>query len=338
MASSFDIPRAVALDSTGRIVVAGESRPSLFASPDFAIARYDANGALDPTFGTGGLVFTNFGLHTSSPEERGKDVAIQADGKIVVVGNVRTDSNGFDFGIARYNDNGSLDTSFDGDGLRNVNIGPNDKTSSVVIQTDGKIVVGGSTGGSIHDFALLRLDSSGTLDTSFDSDGIVRHNIIIGDSASIRALALQGDGKIVAAGVSANVFSNPQTSLFAVSRYNTDGSLDNDFDVDGTTSLARRVPGPCVAMKLDRVPFFSAVGLNGPGFVTVKLRVTDECNLSHTDSATVNILNLVDVSGRVYDDLDNQRAVVRPEWRWRHGRYVRNAISHVRKRRVLRNQ
>src|SRR6266540_406224 len=130
-------------------------------------------GQLDPTFDGDGKVVTDLG-----ESEGGGDVAVQADGKIVVVGGIRIVANGpVDFAVARYNPDGSLDTSFDGDGKVVTDFGgTNDEASAVAVQAaDGKIVAAGTTVPGVHrfDFALARYNADGSLDPSFDGDGRV---------------------------------------------------------------------------------------------------------------------------------------------------------------------
>ena len=214
---------AVAVQADGRIIIAGESGD--FPNTVFALARYNSDGSLDTSFDGDGKVTTVVGTGGSDTIAA---IAIQTDGKIVAVGGSYNGSNS-DFAIVRYNVNGSLDTSFDGDGKLIIPIGTNtDQASSLVIQPDGKIVIaGGSRATPSNNFALVRVNSNGSFDTSFDGDGIVTTPMGAGiDGAS--DVALQADGKIVAAGdgIGANFD-------FAVVRYNPNGSLDTSFDGDG---------------------------------------------------------------------------------------------------------
>jgi uncharacterized delta-60 repeat protein len=218
---------SVAIQSDGKIVAAGSSKNG--SNYDFALARYNTDGTLDTNFGTGGKVITAIGSSTDVAES----VAIQSDGKIVAAGFSNNGSNN-DFALVRYNTNGTLDTTFDSDGKVTTAIGSaNDRAYSVAIQSDGKIVVAGySDNGSNDDFALVRYNTNGTLDTSFDSDGKVTTDIGSGDIA--QSVAIQTDGKIVAAGFSNNV-SNVD---FTLVRYNTNGTLDTTFDSDGKVTTA----------------------------------------------------------------------------------------------------
>jgi uncharacterized delta-60 repeat protein len=217
-----DAVTALLLQSDGKIIAAGRNqlkiRISQAQDPNFQLARYNANGTLDATFGAGGIVQTDF---ASNGDDFANDAALQTDGKIVVVGQTgahfsQIPSADTFFGIARYNTNGSLDTTFDTDGKVTTDFGTtHDAAFAVAIQTDGKIVVAGTNG---SDFILARYNTNGSLDTTFDTDGKVTTDFnATFDSA--RALVIQANGKIVAAGSSG--------SDFALARYNTDGSLDS---------------------------------------------------------------------------------------------------------------
>ena len=220
----FNVGYSVAIQADGKIVLAGFYF-SDYNKYDFALTRYNTDGSLDTSFGDDGRVSTDF----AGNQDRGFFVTIQSDGKILVAGGSIIGS-GFDFAIARYNTDGSLDTSFDGDGKLNTDFGGGDDIiNSISIQTDGKIIVAGSTlDGMNSDFAIARYNTDGSLDNSFDFDGKVTTSIgTTGDH--IRSIALQADGKIIVAGHSYNATDRD----FAVARYNVDGSLDNSFDSDG---------------------------------------------------------------------------------------------------------
>ena len=134
-------------------------------SAESLLARYTEDGQLDPGFGGGdGVVLTQLGPSAA-------DVTVQADGRIIVVG----ESNGM-VGAARYLDNGSLDTSFSGDGLVTTEVLDASTAHAVTLQDDGSIVVGGSAehfDSESTRFALVRYTPTGALDSSFDGDGIV---------------------------------------------------------------------------------------------------------------------------------------------------------------------
>ena len=194
-----------------------------------------ADGGLDPTFGNGGKVKTDF--HRSNDLAHG--MALQADGKIVVAGItfIGISATGGDFAVARYNTDGTLDTSFGVGGKATTDFGLTDQASSVVVQPDGKIIVAGGTflsfpaaGGQ---FALARYNSDGSLDTSFGVGGLVRTSF--GSSGCFAStLVLQPDGKIIAGGT--NFIDLQTNSNFGLVRYNSDGSLDSSFGNGGEVS------------------------------------------------------------------------------------------------------
>ncbi len=189
------------------------------------MARYKTNGTLDSTFGTNGSVIQPLSLTPYSAY--GKAVAIQNDGKIIVGGGTFIVGSGLDLTLLRYNTNGTLDTSFSGDGIAMIDFAAgNDICYSLVIQADGKIVASGvaTLAGNNQDFALLRFNTNGSLDSTFDSDGIVTTQI--GTNYDIGfSVALNSQNKIVVGGNA--------DSYFALAQYNTNGSLDNTFSGDG---------------------------------------------------------------------------------------------------------
>ena len=208
---------------------------TLFAIVQLAQA---ADGDLDPTFGTGGTVMTDINRST----DLANAVAVQSDGKLVVVGQTykNNDFSGEDFVVARYNTDGTLDTTFGRGGkVRTDFPGLAAVPSSVVIQTDGKIVVAGGAFPLftfLGNFELVRYNPNGSLDRSFGNGGIVTTTFPEGSYAD--AVALQSDGKIVAAGTVFVDFipGEPSNTDFALARYNVDGSLDTTFGNGGTAT------------------------------------------------------------------------------------------------------
>lgn len=223
----------VVTQADGKIIVAGTDES--FNSAQFVIVRYHTDGSLDLSFGTGGKVFTSVGQFNYA-----SCIAIQADGKIVVAGYAGTFGPIRDFVVVRYAPNGSLDASFDGDGKVSIDMGDDNFANDLVIQPDGKIVVGGASGTSQSArnfaFAIARLNSDGSLDSSFGGGGKVITSLGSFSDFGAKALALQQDGKIVAAGNRGS--SGWTTSDFALVRYNSDGSLDASFDGDGIVITA----------------------------------------------------------------------------------------------------
>ena len=208
--------------SDGKILVTGEFFNSL--DQDFAVVRYNTDGSLDTSFGSGGIVTTDFG----NTDEGGWSSAIQDDGKILVAGS-STANTDTDFAIARYNTDGSLDTSFGSGGIVITDLGSDvDVCDDVTIQDDGKIVAAGvfDYNNDGH-FAVVRYNTDGSLDTSFGTGGLVTTDIGTGDWAYY--VGIQADGKIIVTGDS----HNGSNSDFAVVRYNADGSLDTSFGQSG---------------------------------------------------------------------------------------------------------
>ena len=211
---------ATVIQADGKVLTAGTAWNG--SNFDFAIARYNANGSLDNTFSDDGMQFTDFGLN-----DEGISLVVQPDGKIIVGG-----SSDITFAIARYNTDGSLDATFSDDGKLMIPMGYADWAKSVALQTDGKIILAGhSYKDANYDtayFAVVRINSNGTLDNTFSNDGKAFTDFENSPSFA-NAVTIQSDGKIVVAGRS---YINGHNN-FSIARYNTDGSLDNTFSSDG---------------------------------------------------------------------------------------------------------
>ncbi len=238
---STDQAHGLALQADGKIVVAGESEGDT-ANPgfDIALARYNSDGTLDPSFGGDGKVVTQLG---SGPNgSAAAAVAVQSNGMIVAAGysdnGASASEQNLDIALVRYKPDGSLDRSFRG-GKVNTAIGSgDDRAFAVAVQPDGRIVAAGTTdNGSNLDFALVRYMPHGSLDRRFGGDGIVTTPIReSGDGAF--AMTIQPDGRIIAAGYSeaASGFNRD----VALARYMADGSLDPAFG-DGTGKLTTSI-------------------------------------------------------------------------------------------------
>jgi len=189
------------------------------------------SGSIDTGYGDQGKAIGTVTFGTDDAHF-GPDVHVarQADGKLVAVGEVLTSSS--DFGVARYNEDGTLDTTFGTGGRVATDIGSNtaDSALGVTIQPDGKIIVVGSTGEDTGDFAIVRYDADGTLDTSFDTDGKVVSSFSATTDRAV-GVAVQDDGKIVVAGDVAN------GTRFLLARYTPEGALDPTFNSAGSVSL-----------------------------------------------------------------------------------------------------
>jgi len=219
----------------GRAIGATAIILTLFVTVQMAQA---ADGDLDPTFGTGGRVMTDLSRST----DLANAVAIQADGKLVVVGQTykNNDYSDEDFAVARYNTDGTLDNTFGVRGkVRTDFPGLAAVPSAVVIQPDGKIVV---AGGAFFlftfagDFKVVRYNPNGSLDTSFGDGGIVTTTFPQGSYAF--DVTLQPDGQIIAAGTVFVAFAPGEQSDtdFALARYNLDGTPDATFGNGGQVS------------------------------------------------------------------------------------------------------
>ncbi|MEM7314991.1 MAG: LamG-like jellyroll fold domain-containing protein, partial [Planctomycetota bacterium] len=214
--SSIGYIESVAEQADGKILVSGD------ISGDIFVARYNADGTVDTSFGTGGVTT----LPTGSFDE-GNDVTVQSDGSIVLVGEYGDDSI-----IARFTSTGTLDASFGTGGIVTVNLGNTfENLESVTVLDDGSIVAVGET-------SVVKLDSSGNLDTSFDADGILD----LGDDTY--SVTHQADGKFVVSG-------GDGSGLF-VTRFNADGTIDTDFGTAGTATWSTATAtGYSVAQQAD---------------------------------------------------------------------------------------
>jgi uncharacterized delta-60 repeat protein len=249
----FASATSVAIDPQGRIVSAGYTQ-SGSGDADFAVARYNPNGSLDPSFGTGGKVTTDFGAI-----EFARSMAIDSQGRIVVLGQ-RGLHRGW-FVLARYSPDGTLDSAFSADGkaitgFRGLAVGA--RASSVAIDSGDRIVAAGYIRDSSgdHDFALVRYSRNGIVSVhSFGSGGKVTTDFGEDDNAS--SMMIDSRGRIVAAG------DTDSNSDFALARYSSDGSLDRSFGGDGrvTTDFA----GSADDVAIDSQGRIVATGYSGNG-------------------------------------------------------------------------
>ena len=223
--ANSDFSKDIAVQKDGKIVAAGNT-----SNLDFVVVRYNYNGSLDPSFGAGGIVITDV-----SQFDLGTGVAIQSDGKIVVGGHVWFGTGADQFALLRYNSDGSLDSTFDGDGIVITPAGA--QILDIQLQPDDKIVAAGfaATGatGDSADFAVARYNPDGSLDATFGGTGLVTYDFfpLVSSTEVAWSMALQPDGKIVAAGES-DITSGLATDI-ALVRFNTDGSLDATFGTGG---------------------------------------------------------------------------------------------------------
>lgn len=223
---------AVALQSDGKIVAAGS------AGDRFALARYNSDGSLDLTFGSGGLVAAQFQPGDANNYSLASSLAIQSDGKIVIAGDsfarnpvlasYVTDCN---VGLARFNSDGTFDPSFGTGGIVISDFGSFDRADGLTIQADGKILIAGDSSTSAtgpFTAYLFRHNSDGSADQTFGNVGLAA---AIATSLDVAAIALQPDGKIILSGTVLS--GSPTNADFALARFNSDGTLDSGFGVAG---------------------------------------------------------------------------------------------------------
>ncbi len=248
----------LALQPDNKIVAVGQSRtaPSDGTSDNFAAARLLPDGNLDPMFGSGGKVTTDFGALS----DIAFSVVLQLDGKIVLSGRALPQTNAFDFGLLRYNADGSLDSTFGTGGKVTTNFFNGvDAAYSVKLQSDGKIVAAGVSGGTSTAFGLARYNVNGSLDSTFGSGGKTETFFEGLDEA--HAVLIQPDGKIVAAGTA----NGSTTGDFALLRY--------QGDLQFTRAASRKIHGTAGSFDID-LPRSGPTGVecrNGNGNQTLVL-------------------------------------------------------------------
>ncbi|MBA4123809.1 MAG: VCBS repeat-containing protein [Acidobacteria bacterium] len=237
----------IVLQPDGKFVVASRTR-----SNEVAVVRYNPNGTLDTTFGTGGISKTSVGNSNFYASE----ILVQTDGKLLVAGDAHFGSNQ-DIFVLRYNPNGTLDNSFGANGIVQTDIdNQTNYAGGMALQPDGKIIVNSSNFTSANLTSLLsssivRYNANGTLDNTFGANGIVRITEAPSQySEGIAfALAIQQNGKILTAG--------RRNGTFAISRYNSDGTIDTSFGTNGVvitpiedsiTSIALQTDGKIIAV------------------------------------------------------------------------------------------
>ena len=228
---------AAALQADNKIIVAGWALDADTNQPVSFIIRYNENGSLDTTFDTDGIVLIN--------DYETLNITINFDGKILVTGYKQLDQPGptrSDLFIARYNEDGSVDTTFGFNGVVTTDVADNERGSGLIIQPDQKIVVVGEGGNwddetaSYSDLVLIRYNIDGTLDNSFGNNGVVTQTGELGFPVLIGLdVALQSDGKLVVTGYghTADTSSAPIPYYGNLSRYHHDGSLDTGFGNQG---------------------------------------------------------------------------------------------------------
>ncbi len=219
--------------NNGKILVSGTNGTS--SSYDFAIVQYNSNGSLDLTFGNNGVVLSDF-----NNEHNISTLEIQTDNKIVIGGSILIPSsnNNSNFAIARYNIDGSKDTSFGINGLVSINIGTvsnnltvsDDYVDALKIQSDGKIIASGLTSlNNGGDFGMVRLNTDGSIDSSFGINGRVITDF--GSIEEANAIQILSDGKIILSGI--YYYNSDTNEKVVIAKYNSNGTLDATYGTSG---------------------------------------------------------------------------------------------------------
>lgn len=278
---------AIAFQPDGKIVTAGSVIHNNFVVA-FVTARFNPDGSLDQTFGTNGSVQTTFG----DAAAEGNDVVLQGDGKIIVVGFTGAGSYSSlnNFALVRFNSDGTLDQSFGAGGKVKSARGV---ATSAVLQSDGKMVVGGTYDtGSSNGFMVARYNSNGTLDGTFGNAGVTKTAIGSGEAFSF-GIGLLSDGRIVVGGYSATT----QDHDFTVACYNANGTLDQTFGTGGiaTTDFSGGTDDIAYALAVQRDNKIVLGGRSGdyPTFNFAIARYTSTGQLDQTFGTGGKVLTAV---------------------------------------------
>ncbi len=233
---------SLALLPDGKMVVAGHAPTS--RNYDFAVMRFDNDGNLDTSFADNGKLKTNFFVNSIPSRDQANDLAMQSDGKIIVVGNTEQELSGTDLVVKRYHEDGSVDITFAEDGTAVLDIDSYEQIADgVVIQDDDKIVVvggagygdwhynGSLSGGGPLGFLVVRYRSDGSLDTAFGEEGKTVTPFEGSETARAYDATIDSDGKILVVGSAYQGTS--YEADFAMARYESDGTLDASFGEAG---------------------------------------------------------------------------------------------------------
>jgi uncharacterized delta-60 repeat protein len=200
---------------------------------DFGLCRLNADGSLDTSFATNGIQ-----LDTDIPDGQGHAIVLQPDGKIIAVGSSSPFGGAQRIAIARYNTDGSLDTTFSEDGKRLISLSNSITARSVKLQDDGKIIISGTRrSSSNYKILLLRLNADGSSDTSFNGNGIIEIDVISPVREYAEKLLIQPDGKYIIGGIIDDPNEDYNDKDIFLLRLNTDGTLDTTFNTDGKLVL-----------------------------------------------------------------------------------------------------
>ncbi len=239
---------ALAIAPDGKIVLGGSVHGGSTAN-DFGAARLHANGAIDTSFSFDGR--TTVVVAPGAGHELPFNGVVQSDGKIVLVGDAPVSAAPdatTDIAVVRFNVDGTLDTTFSGDGIALIDFGSNgnDRALDVALLPDGKLILVGSTAaaGEGLDFAVVKLNIDGSRDTTFDTDGRqnIRFNLDPDFPDEIASsVAIDANGRILVAGAVGKGSVNSHD--FGIARLMPNGQLDLNFDGDGRRTIAFDIGG-----------------------------------------------------------------------------------------------
>lgn len=211
----------------GKMLIAGN------INNRFSVCKLNSDGSLDTSFGNGGWTSPSLGNDSFYISSYGRRILLQSDGTFIVAGTVadgyaKTDG----YVIARYKNDGTLDTSFNRTGIIQSSIGISSTSfKDAVLQADGKIIIfANPSNGHDRDISLVRYNQDGSLDSTFNGGGLVTTDLQKGSEEYAHAVQVQSDGKVL---VAVNIYPTEGSSSSVLVRYNSNGTLDSGFDKSG---------------------------------------------------------------------------------------------------------
>lgn len=288
----------ILIQQDGKIVAVGSTNiPGPFSQSEICIVRYNPDGTLDTSFDTDGKVITQL---SSGGNEEGNAVAIQSDGKIVVVG--QSPGTIYDeIIILRFNTNGSLDSTFGNNGLVIADINSKDDVSfDVLIQPDGKIVITASTRFGTTESFLLRYNIDGSLDNTFGNTGVGWIQ-----DALARKMAIHSDGKIVVA----CPYLIGSTGVFYTVRFDTSGNYDNSYGTTGKiiTDITSGVDqATCISIQGDGKIIAAGSSSDGTNHSFSLVRYNSDGSIDETFSDDGIVITPIGSSNAIINSIDIQ--------------------------------
>lgn len=243
---------AIKVRPDGKIVAIGHYS-EVFNDWGVLVAQFDANGVLDPAFGTGGYTVQPVGYI----QAEAYGLALTSTGEIIVAGATKDETITFDMFVGRFTASGVLDASFGTDGFTMYNATDENIALDCLVDANGKILVGGTTGGTFfdnRDLTVWRFNQDGTYDLTFNTDGVATAEVL-GYMDEINSMALQSDGKLVIAGKANNGSEND----FLVGRFLTVGSVGLEEIAASTVVVAPNPVGVGNSLTVALPPGAAAV-------------------------------------------------------------------------------